>query len=383
MRVLFTAVGGHGHLQPLLPLAEAARRAGHDVLVTAAASLGAHVSGRGLPFEASRPDLTPVHSDLVLRTLDDERDVLRTHFAGDLAHLRATDVLTLIRRWDPDVVVRDEVDFGAAAAAEVSGRPQAVVVVLPAGGFLTPEVVREPLDRLRARFGLARDTSAAMPAGDVVLAPFPASFRDAAHPLDARTVHYRPAAESGLGAEDRGSGVYVTLGTIFNTESGDLLVRLVRGAAEIADRVIVATGPTVDPESLGLWPPHVTVLRFVDQPVVLTSCAAVVSHAGSGTVLDALRLGVPQVCVPLGADQPLNARRCEDLGIGLSLDAHDVDAATVASAVTTVLTDRSYGDAARRLHDASDALPGVGIAVAALEAAAAARGRPTAAAKDV
>ena len=33
MRMLFSTVPAHGHLLPLLPLADAAKRAGHDVVV--------------------------------------------------------------------------------------------------------------------------------------------------------------------------------------------------------------------------------------------------------------------------------------------------------------------------------------------------------------
>ena len=373
MRILLSAVGGHGHLQPLLPLAEAARRAGHHVLVTAAASLADHVSALGLPFESSGPDLRPVHSDLVRRTLDEERCVLRTHFAGDVARFRAADLLALIRQWEPDVVVRDEVDFGAAVAAEAFGCPQAVVVVLPAGGFLLPEVVREPLAALRASYELATAGTDAMLAGDLALAPFPAAFRDPGHPLPTAAVHYRP--RPAITGPSGGRHVHVTLGTIFNTESGDLLARLVRGAADVAGHVTVATGWAVPPESLGTLPSHVTVHRFVDQAAVLGSCAAVVSHGGSGTVLDALRRGVPMVNLPLGADQSLNAARCEDLGVGLTLDAHTVDRGSVAAAVTEVLTDGQYADAARRLRHRFDELPGVERALAAIEALPEACGR--------
>jgi hypothetical protein len=51
----------------------------------------------------------------------------------------------------------------------------------------------------------------------------------------------------------------VTLGTIFNTESGDLLARITTAAAAAAHQVIVATGEHVHPADLGTQPPHVTI----------------------------------------------------------------------------------------------------------------------------
>ena len=54
-------------------------------------------------------------------------------------------------------------------------------------------------------------------------------------------------------------------------------------------------------------PTHVRVEAWVDQAEVLCRCSAVVSHGGSGTFLGALARGVPQLCLPLAADQFRNA----------------------------------------------------------------------------
>jgi UDP:flavonoid glycosyltransferase YjiC (YdhE family) len=47
MRMLFTTIQRHGHLQPLLPIAHAARAAGHTVAVACAASFVPHVERAG------------------------------------------------------------------------------------------------------------------------------------------------------------------------------------------------------------------------------------------------------------------------------------------------------------------------------------------------
>ena len=52
----------------------------------------------------------------------------------------------------------------------------------------------------------------------------------------------------------------------------------------------------------------------------------VVSHGGSGSVVGALAHGLPMVLLPLGADQPQNARRCAELGVARVLDAVRGDA---------------------------------------------------------
>lgn len=57
MRVLFTAWPGYGHLMPMLPLARAARDAGHDVVIATGPDLAGQMQLRGFATRpAGRPD---------------------------------------------------------------------------------------------------------------------------------------------------------------------------------------------------------------------------------------------------------------------------------------------------------------------------------------
>jgi L-2-deoxyfucosyltransferase len=103
--------------------------------------------------------------------------------------------------------------------------------------------------------------------------------------------------------------------------------------------------------------------RFVPQDQVLGAVAAVVCHAGVGTVYAALSAGVPLVVAPLSADQPICARGCLLAGTAVSLapvpplenplafvtDPAAVTAAQVSDAITQVLEDPAYREAARRV----------------------------------
>jgi UDP:flavonoid glycosyltransferase YjiC (YdhE family) len=77
--------------------------------------------------------------------------------------------------------------------------------------------------------------------------------------------------------------------------------------------------------------------------------------------------GLPQVLIPMGADQEPNARRCEALGVALVLDPVAATPADVAEGVTTVLSDASYRAAAERVRDEIAALPGPEHTVTLLE----------------
>jgi UDP:flavonoid glycosyltransferase YjiC (YdhE family) len=62
-----------------------------------------------------------------------------------------------------------------------------------------------------------------------------------------------------------------------------------------------------DPAQLGPLPESVRAHPWVPLTAALPLCAAVVHHGGAGTCLAALAAGVPQVILPQGADQFLNA----------------------------------------------------------------------------
>ena len=163
-----------------------------------------------------------------------------------------------------------------------------------------------------------------------------------------------------------GEAVYFTLGTVFNLESGDLFTRVVAGLRELGVEVIVTVGDGIDPAELGPQPSHVRVEVHVDQRLLLPRCAAVVSHAGSGSVLGALAHGLPSVLLPIGADQPANAHRCAQLGTARVLDPLTVTPDEVRAAVTEVLEQPGYRRAAERLRDELARLPGPEHAVALL-----------------
>jgi MGT family glycosyltransferase len=168
--------------------------------------------------------------------------------------------------------------------------------------------------------------------------------------------------------------VYLTLGTVFHLESGDLLERALAGLRALPANVLVTVGPHRHAEELGPQPAHVRVAQYVPQETVLPHCDLVVSHGGSGSVLGALAHGLPLVLLPLGADQPLNADRCAALGVAEVLDAVEATPERVRAAAAAVLGDPTARRAAAALRDEIASLPAVDRAVAALARLAGGRG---------
>ena len=151
--------------------------------------------------------------------------------------------------------------------------------------------------------------------------------------------------------------LYFTLGTEFNVESGDLFDRVLSGLQGLEVRAVVTVGREVDPARFGPQPDRIRVERFLPQEETLRECDVVVSHAGSGSTLGALAFGRPMVLLPLGADQLLNAERCEELGVAIALDALSVTPTEIGEAITRLLEDASFRERAERIRDEIAAMP--------------------------
>ena len=343
--------------EPLVPLARAAAAAGHTVALTGRRSaVGPEFELDFFPTGAERPP-----KRIPMRELDPEREQreFRAGFAGRLARERAGDVRALCAEWRPDVVACDETDFGAMLVAERLGLRYASVCTT-APGFIRRELLAEPLAALRAEHGLPPDPELTMLDRYLVLSPFPPRLRD---PGAAHCFRTTAGAQRGGGPPT----VYFTLGTVFNLESGDLFARVLAGLRELDVDVVATVGRQIDPEELGAQPERIRVERYLPHSDVLPRCDAVVSHGGSGTVLAALAHGLPSVLLPMGADQPQNAARCEELGTALVLDAMRATPEDVREAVSSVLEYSSYRAAAERVRDEIRRLPGPEHAVRLLE----------------
>jgi UDP:flavonoid glycosyltransferase YjiC (YdhE family) len=347
-------------------VARAAAAAGHAVAFGCPPAMVGPVEAAGFEAHALGAGPTGPPPRLPLRPLDAAREEreFRERFVRLGARHRVPHALALCAAWRPDVLVCDETDFGGMLAAERLGLPYATLLVTAAGSFVRPEAIAEALGELRAEHGLPPDPGLVMLRRHLVLSPFPPGFRDPAHPLPAGAFSFRPPrvamreddpppwpARSGAPA------VYFTLGTVFNVESGDLFSRVLAGLRELPADVVVTVGPHVEPEELGPQPGHVHVARYLPQEAILPRCGLVVSHGGSGSVLGALAHGLPSLLIPLGADQPLNAARCVELGVARALDPVAATPASVRAAASELLADPRPRRAAERLRDELAGLP--------------------------
>ncbi|RJQ68526.1 glycosyltransferase [Pseudonocardiaceae bacterium YIM PH 21723] len=306
MRLLFASLATPGHTYPLLPLAVAAQRAGHEVHFA---------SGPGMHAELDRLGLRPFQPGQAVYQV----------FAGDIrtemARLRPDRV---IAGWGVPGVIEAAVELDIPRLWHGFGR------MFPDGIGLEPLSFEDP--HIDICPPLLQDPAFVSAATRIPLRPLPWSTGGAT-----ATRGERPL-------------VFVTFGTSFHVAPA--LVDVLEGLALLRADVVAAA------QTLDAVPDGVTVHPWVDQRELLRQADLVVHHGGSGTTLGALAAGTPQLVIPQGADQFGNADAVVHCGAGRRLDA--VSVAAVAAAANAVLRDPACRAAAEFVAAEIAAMPAPG-----------------------
>ncbi|CUR55374.1 putative Glycosyltransferase, MGT family [metagenome] len=382
MRILFSSTWGYGHVFPMVPLARAFQAAGHEVrwathepAVAIAAAAGLDAVRTGLDVAGVR-EVTGRNAQAVaaLRPQDRAAFAFPHMFGAWAAPRMAPGLLELADEWRPDLMVHEQAELAAPWVATVLDLP---LLTHSFGGAVPAAILAAAGEQLRALWseqGLELPEYAGCYAdGYLDICPTPLQTQSLSHIR--RRLEIRPESYTGepaggpdvmLTPDDRPL-VYVTLGTVF--AQAEVLAEAVRGVAALPVRVLVTVGPQGQPEALGDQPDNVSVVTWVQQSEVLRHSSVVVSHAGSGTFLGALGLGIPQLCLPQAADQFRNAEAALSTGTGLVLTPDAMSAAAITAAVQRLLDDATLRAKARAMAEVIAQMPSAAEVAAALDRA--------------
>jgi UDP:flavonoid glycosyltransferase YjiC (YdhE family) len=381
VRVLFAVSPGIGHLFPTVPLAWALRAAGHDVLVATAAE-GVETAVRaGLPAVETAPRAAIDAIFGAATGPPDERArrmsargrriaeaghavhelLLRTF--GQVSAVTAAATAAAARRWRPDLVVHSRLQGAGLAAASALGVP-----AVEHGFNLQREddLAGRFLPHLADAYERVGAPLALPPRRAVIhVAPEEMMLGPASAAWSMRYVPYNAGGElpEWLWHPPERPRVLITMGTVVPRLQGvGGLTRMLAAAPGVDADFVLALGGDADLAPLGPLPPNVRPVGWVPLHHLLTSCTAVVHHGGSGTTMAALAAGVPQLILPHGADQFINAVAVADLGIGAWCQPADVD----AGVVTKLVGDATIRAAAAAAATRMSALPPPSALVARL-----------------
>ncbi len=154
-----------------------------------------------------------------------------------------------------------------------------------------------------------------------------------------------------------------TLGTGMTHAAGFFRTAVAACDALGARGILMSKYPEVIPTCLPPWVRHCAFAPFRQ---LFPLCGAVVHHGGIGTTAAALQAGCPQLVLPLAWDQPDNAARVAELGLGLALESRRRSSGHMSHALVRLMT-REVGDRCRAIASRAGGENGLELAATWVE----------------
>jgi len=386
VRALFVTHPGAGHLDPMVPVAGAFAAAGHDVAFAGARRFAPCIERAGFAALASGLDWLEAEALISFPELGQldlaelELRFLQTVLAGAAAKAMCNDLLDICGWWDPDVLICNDFEFSTAVVAERIGLPKVTVALgVYLSGPALSSVIGPAIAELRELAQLELDGQLSKMHGDLYFSWFPRSYHLPGSSLPPSFQGLRPPASEPADPPDwledlTGRPVVLaSLGTVFNRsdEATEIFRAIIAGLIDEPLSLILTVGPGQDVASYGPMPSHVKIVQFCPHAALLPHCDLVITQGGSATTRQALRRGLPVLCIPLNGEDVLHAMRCHALGIGRVIlrpgafanyfrrgTCASLSAEGVRATVRQLLGEPRFRDAACRLAGEMAELPG-------------------------
>lgn len=339
--ILIVTWDGGGNVAPALLIGAELRRRGHGVRVLGHPTQHDAVTAAGLDFQAfatAKPfDSSVVNSVPRMVALFTDKQI-------------GADTVAEARRSPTDVVLVDCLLTGATKACADAGLTYVTLEHL-FDAYLRGGWLKSPIGLVSRLKGLRPVTSWDNAARALVAAPAdldPAGSR----PTPANLRFTGPVLDLPAGPHDLDAhppAVLVSLSTYKYGGMPDCLQRIMDATADLDARVVVTTGPCVDPAELRPAANH-EVHRFVPHDDLMPQMSLLVGHGGHATTMRALAHDLPVVVMPLHPmlDQPMVGKAVAAAGAG-EVVAKKAPAAALAPVIARMLADGPHRRAAAAL----------------------------------
>ena len=292
------------------------------------------------------------------------------------------DVLDALAARPADVVVVDCLLFGVMDTLRRAGQPYVVLEHLYDAYYQRwmkgPMGIGMRLRRLQpgravtaARLRLVASLPSLDPAGSI------------SHPQTVYVGPVVPVPAPVSAPVDSDPMVLVSLSTVRFPRMSECLQTILDACAGLDARVVVTTGPVVDPADLRA-PRNTELHRYRPHSELMPTASLLVGHGGHSTTMQALAHDLPMVLMPMHPmlDQPMVARTVEAAGAGRVV-RKKATADELAPVIAGLLADGPHRQAAARLGAEIRAMPGATNAADRIEdvLTTATQGRPRPAAR--
>lgn len=103
----------------------------------------------------------------------------------------------------------------------------------------------------------------------------------------------------------------------------------------------MSIGNSVSKDRLGKIPDNFSIYSFVPQLEVLENTDIFITHGGMNSITESLYYGVPMIVIPFMTDQPLNAKRIEELHLGKKLEYKNITSEIIRTTTLSVMENSS------------------------------------------
>lgn len=368
MKAIYIPVGATGHILSSLPMVGELVARGVETIYFAPESCRAQVELSGahfhpIPAVAARGKSVECDQDFIAG--------LPLVFLGEADGVIG-EILPVARAFDPDIVIADELALAGRLVAAALHKPLVMVFTsfAPCERFSICRYwpaytddhparaqAREIAQRFTRKYGVKPlDIYEIFEGlGDLNISTLIRAFQPAGDSFGDNFLfagaQIGPRAEAGSWQppQDGKPLLYTSLGSLFNNwpEFYQMLFPVVR---ELDLHVLCALGKALTPQDLSDIPANVTLLPFAPQLDVLAHADYFITHAGTGSAMEALYYGVPCVCIPQMDEQILTARQMVRLGVAsTSMVRAEVTEDSLRDALLRLMREPHYRERARAM----------------------------------
>ena len=403
-KVVFTTWGSFGDLHPFMALALELQERGFISAIATSPLYREKVEAAGIAFHPVRPDLPPpdaADSTELIRRVSNSRWGPGYLFRELLIpHLRETyaDTLAAVTAGGgADLLVSHQVPLTAPLVAEHTGIKWISSVLFPIAfasaydpptppqlpslrtlatthpliartlfglGKWTTKSWVEPIQQLRKELGLPRSRNPIFegqhsPA--LVLAlfskllaqvqpDFPPNTIITGFPFYDRKDAEPPSPELLRFLNEGEPPILFTLGSSLVWIAKDFYNVSIAAAQRLGKRALLLIGDKRNLPQTKL-PEGMAAFDYAPHSLVMPRAGVIVHQGGIGTTGQALRAGRPMLVVPFGQDQPDNARRCAQLGVGRTLSFSRFTVPRVVSELSELLNNSVYRERSAKVGE--------------------------------